>query len=187
MNVKSVEISNELCQRLLGLQIYPNFAQNSESESLAGRSKRITSKVDFNVIRDPNIPLGFKNYGETVCFFNSAIQILYSLPVFILIYKKKSTAGVSSTFELISETAETVIRQSALLELEKQKAKLAMDQQKQKTNSTRVKSPLKRKSKFRNRNSRENDEKRKKFMRDNFGEDEKEELKKVDKKRKKNA
>ena len=62
-----------------------------------------------------------------------------------------------------------------------------MDQQKQKTNSTRVKSPLKRKSKFRNRNSRENDEKRKKFMRDNFGEDEKEELKKVDKKRKKNA
>ena len=42
VNVKSVEISNELGQSLPGLQIYPNFAQNSESESLAGRSKRIS-------------------------------------------------------------------------------------------------------------------------------------------------
>ena len=47
VNVKSFEISNELGRSLLGLQIYPNFAQNSESESLAGRSKRISSKVDF--------------------------------------------------------------------------------------------------------------------------------------------
>ena len=31
------EISNELDQDLSGLQIYPNFAQNCESESLAGR------------------------------------------------------------------------------------------------------------------------------------------------------
>ena len=58
VNVKSVEICNELGQSLPGLQIYPNFAQNSESESLTGRSKRISSKVDFNAIRDPNIPLG---------------------------------------------------------------------------------------------------------------------------------
>ena len=50
VNVKSVEISNELGQRLPGLQIYPNFAENSESESLTGRSKRISSKVDFKKI-----------------------------------------------------------------------------------------------------------------------------------------
>ena len=63
------------------LQIYPNFAQNGESESLAGRSKRINSKVDFNVIKDPNILLGLINYGENVCFFSSVIQVLYFLPV----------------------------------------------------------------------------------------------------------
>ena len=60
-----------------------------------------------------------------------------------------------------------------------------MDQQKEKTNSSKVKSPVKRKSKFTNRSSRENDKKRKKFMRDNFGEDEKEQLKKDDKKKRK--
>ena len=43
VNVKSVEISIELGQSLPGLQIYPNFAQNSESASLTGRSKRIIS------------------------------------------------------------------------------------------------------------------------------------------------
>ena len=47
-----------------------------------------------------------------------------------------------------------------------------MDQQKEKTNSSKVKSPVKRKSKFTNRSFREN-KKRKKFMRDSFGEDEK--------------
>ena len=71
------------------------------------------------------------------------------------------TAGVSSTFELLSETAESMIWQSVLLELEKQKAELAMDQQKEKTNSSKVKSPVKRKSKFTNRSSKENDKKRK--------------------------
>ena len=39
VNVKSVAISNEL-----GLQIYSNFGQNIESESLTGRSKRIKAK-----------------------------------------------------------------------------------------------------------------------------------------------
>ena len=82
VNVKSVEISNELGQSLPGLQIYPNFAQNSESKSLTGRSKRISSKVDFNVIRDPNIPLDLKSYGGNVCFFNPVIQVLHSLVVF---------------------------------------------------------------------------------------------------------
>ena len=82
VNKKSVEISNELGQSLLRVQIYPNFGHNSESESFAGRSKRISSKVDLNIIRDPNIPLGLVNYGENVCFFNSVIQVLYSLSVF---------------------------------------------------------------------------------------------------------
>ena len=74
VNKKSVEISNELDQSLLGVQIYPNFGQNSESESFAGRSKRISSKVDFNIIRDSNIPLGLVNYWENVCFFNSSYK-----------------------------------------------------------------------------------------------------------------
>ena len=82
VNMKSVEISNELGQSLPGVQIYPNFTQNSESESLAGRSTRISSKVDFNFTRDPSIPLGLINYGENVCFFNSVIQVFYSLQVF---------------------------------------------------------------------------------------------------------
>ena len=79
---ESVEISNELGRSLLRMHVYPNFGQNSESESFAGRSKRISSKVDFSIIRDPNIPLGLVNYGENVCFFNSVIQVLYSLSVF---------------------------------------------------------------------------------------------------------
>ena len=41
---------------------------------------------------------------------------------------------------------------------------------------------MKRTSQFTNRSSRENDKKRKKSMCDNFGEDEKEQLKKDDKK-----
>ena len=80
--MKSVEISNEPGQSLPGLQIYANFAQNSESESRAEKSRRISSKVDVNVIRDPNIPLGFINYGENIYFLNCVIQVLYSLPVF---------------------------------------------------------------------------------------------------------
>ena len=68
-------------QSLPGLQIYPNFPENSESESLAGRSKRISSKVDFNLIRDQSIPFGLANYRENVCFFNSGIQVLYYLLV----------------------------------------------------------------------------------------------------------
>ena len=81
-----------------------------------------------------------------------------------------------------------MIQQSVLIELEKQKVKLAMGQQKEKTNLVRVKCPVKRKSKFTNHSSRENDKKRKKFMCDNFGEDEKEQLKKRwQKKKERNA
>ena len=52
-----------------------------------------------------------------------------------------------------------MIQRSVLLELEKQKAKLAMNQQKEKTNSNKVKLPVKRKSRFTNCSSRENDKK----------------------------
>ena len=81
VNVKSDEISNELGQNLSGLQIYPNFAQNIESESVAETSKRITRKVNFNAIKDLNILLGLMNYGENVCFLNPVIKVLYSLPL----------------------------------------------------------------------------------------------------------
>ena len=50
VNKRSVKISNELGQSLLGVQIYPNFGQNSESESFAGRLQKNSSKVDFNII-----------------------------------------------------------------------------------------------------------------------------------------
>ena len=56
-----------------------------------------------------------------------------------------------------------------------------MDQQKKKNNPNKVKSPVKRKLKHTNRSSKEND-KRKTFMHDNFGEDEKEQLKRDNKK-----
>ena len=45
VNVKNAEES----QNLSGIQIYSNFTQNSESESLAERFKRVSRKVDFNV------------------------------------------------------------------------------------------------------------------------------------------
>ena len=45
VNMKNAKKS----QNLSALQVYPNFAQNSKSESLAERFKRIIRKVDFNV------------------------------------------------------------------------------------------------------------------------------------------
>ena len=75
-----------------------------------------------------------------------------------------------------------MIRESVLLEQEKQKAKLALDQQKDKTNSNKVKSLVKRKSNFSNCSSRENNKKREKLMHDIFGEAEKGQLKKDKKK-----
>lgn len=48
-----------------GSKIYPSTAQKSESESPRGVSKRINRKVDFNIIRSPNILLGLKNLDET--------------------------------------------------------------------------------------------------------------------------
>ena len=63
-----------------------------------------------------------------------------------------------------------MILKSVFQELEKQKANLAVDQKKKETNSCKVIfiqiSPVK--SKFTNRSFRENDKRRKKFMRDNF-------------------
>ena len=61
-----------------------------------------------------------------------------------------------------------MIRQFVLQELEKQKAKLAVDQVKEETNSNKVRSPIKRKSKLTNHSFRENYKRMKKFMRDNI-------------------
>ena len=76
VNVTNFEISHELVQNLSGWQIY------SSTESPKESSKRISEKVDSNIVRDPNIPLGLINYGENVCFFNSVLQALYCLPLF---------------------------------------------------------------------------------------------------------
>ena len=59
----------------------------------------------------------------------------------------------------------------------KTESKISYEPAKEKTNSNKVKSPVERKSKFTNRGSKENDKKRKKFMCKNFGEDKKEQLK----------
>ena len=69
VNVKNVENSDELDQNLSEWQIYPSTESPRES------SKRISGKVDFNVVRDPNIPWSLINFGENVCFFNSVIQV----------------------------------------------------------------------------------------------------------------
>ena len=76
VRVKHFEICDKLGQNLSGWQIYPSTESPKES------SRRINEKVDFNVVRDANIPLGLINYGENVSFFNSVIQVLYCLPLF---------------------------------------------------------------------------------------------------------
>ena len=74
--VKNFEISDEPGKNLSGQQIYPSTESPKES------SKRISEKLNFNVLREPNIPLGLINYGENVCFFNSVIQVSNFLPLF---------------------------------------------------------------------------------------------------------
>ena len=91
------------------------MAQNSESESLAGRSKRISSKVGFNVIR--SVELGLINCGENVCFFNSVIQDFYSLPILrnyiklrpAFIWVALKIKNLFSEIETSSELVETLI------------------------------------------------------------------------------
>ena len=56
-----------------------------------------------------------------------------------------------------------------------------------KPDPSKVKSPVKRKANFTNRSSKENDKKRKKLMRDNINDEQKEHLKKQDNKRKNKA
>ena len=79
---------------------------------------------------------------------------------YILIYEKITkfltalpnslnvTAEVGPTPELITETAEIMIRQSVLQELEKQKTKLTIVHEEEKPDPSKVKPPVKRKSKF---------------------------------------
>lgn len=62
MYVKSNELSNKLGQNLSGLQIYLKFKIYPDL-SLTERSERIIRKVDFAVMRDPNISLGLINCG----------------------------------------------------------------------------------------------------------------------------
>ena len=86
---------------------------------------------------------------------------------YILIYEKITkfltalpnslnvTAEVGPTPELITETAEIMIRQSVLQELEKHKTKLTIAQEEEKPDPSKVKCPVKRKLKFTNRSSKE--------------------------------
>ena len=57
-------------------------------------------------------------------------------------------AETGSTSEVITETAETMIQQSLLQELEKHKAEICIILEEEETDSKKVKSPVKRKSKF---------------------------------------
>ena len=66
-----------------------------------------------------------------------------------------------------------MIRQVVLQELEKQKAKLILAQEKEKPDPSQVKSPVKRKSKFTNCSSKENDKKRNKLTHDNINDEKK--------------
>ena len=73
-----------------------------QNKGFRGTPKKcnFSSDIDFNVtyIRDPNIPLGLMNERENVCFFNSVIQVLYSLPTF-----KEFIQQLSATNAVISE------------------------------------------------------------------------------------
>lgn len=55
VNKKSVKNRNELDQNLSGCRFIQGESQNNESKSLGERFKRISSKVDFSVVTDPNI------------------------------------------------------------------------------------------------------------------------------------
>ena len=71
MNVKNIEISDELIQNLSGWQIYPG------TESLGESSKRINGKVDFNVVRNPN-------NGPTL--FDGPMNLALSVCIYIYTY-----------------------------------------------------------------------------------------------------
>ena len=79
VDVKGYEISNELSQHLSEIQIYPNFAQNEESQSITEKDpKQLVEKymsIRTKYLREPNILLGPIDCGEYVCFLNSAIQV----------------------------------------------------------------------------------------------------------------
>ena len=75
--------------------------------------------------------------------------------------------------QLTTETAETIIQQSVLQELGKQKVKLSIILEEEKTDSSKVKSSVNRKSKFIYRGFKENDKKMKKVMCDNVNDEKK--------------
>ena len=51
------------------------------------------------------------NYGENVCFFNSVIQVLYSLPIFreYIIHLRPSVTGVAMKIRNLFREIETSI------------------------------------------------------------------------------
>ena len=63
---ENFKMSNVLAQNIPGLKIYPSTARKSKSESQGEESKRISRKVDLNLIRSLNITLDLKNLGENV-------------------------------------------------------------------------------------------------------------------------
>ena len=75
--------------------------------------------------------------------------------------------------ELITETAEIVIRKSVTEELEKKKANLTISRENNKPDAIKVKSPVKSKPKFTNRSSKVIYERKKKLMRDNINDEKK--------------
>ena len=107
----------------------------------------------------------------------NCIYGLYAVYMLHGIYGLNGTVEVVPTSELITETVETMIPQSVLQELEKQKATLTI-QEKEKTDSGKVNSPVNRKSTFRNRISKGSDKKGKKLMCDNISDEKKEHSKK---------
>ena len=101
----------------------PRPTQNVEKTPTSGRRKKIkgfrgTPKkqmkedIDFNIcynIPNSNAPLGLLNHGENVCFFNSVLQVLYSLPMFRQFVHELPTttpevSAIRSLFEEISNS-----------------------------------------------------------------------------------
>jgi len=94
--VKSKPFVNQTCTQLLNdkdmsvnidLVKKDNFKSPETSkkiEELSRPTKDFDGTVDFNVTPTDThiIPLGFFNRGKNVSFFNSVVQVLYSIPAF---------------------------------------------------------------------------------------------------------
>ena len=137
--------------------------------------------IDTRILRKQKLLCSSKDSSVPyILIYQKITKFLTALPNSVNV-----TAEVGPTPELNTKTAEIVVRQSVLQELEKQKTKLTIVQEEEKPNPSKVKCLVKRKSEFTNRSSKENDKKREKLMLDNISDERKEHLKKKDSKRKK--